>query len=99
MSIISVEDNILEGRWSIEYRNTTNVYAGDYMTFENSNVSQYKAGDSKPVATSGFSVRNGHLVVEEWGKDMVIYPVSDDTIMMVELATDKGFIWEFKKAE
>lgn len=99
MSMISVEDNILEGRWNIEYRNTSNVYAGDYMTFENGNVSQYKAGDSKPVATSDFSVRNGHLIVEGWGKDMVIYPVSDDSIMMVELTTDNGFIWEFKKAE
>lgn len=100
MSPVDVDTAAFEGKWNIAYRNTSNVYAGDYMVFENGTASQYSGGAGEPVATSSFSWQNGnHLMVDGWSKELVLYPLSDDTVMMVELATDKGFIWEFQRAD
>lgn len=100
MSPLDVDTAAFEGKWSITYRNTDNVYAGAYMVFENGTAAQYSAGSSDPVATSDFTWQDGnHLIVDGWGKDLVLYPVSDDTVIMVELATDNGFIWEFQRDE
>ena len=100
MSPLEVDTAKFEGKWNITYRNTANVYAGSYMVFENGTAAQYSAGSSEPVATSSFSWQNGnHLIVDGWAKEMVLYPVSDSTIIMVELATETGFIWEFERAD
>lgn len=99
MSPIDVDTSTFEGKWNIIYRNTSNVYAGDYMIFENGTASQYSIGSNDPVATSSYSWQNeNHLVVDGWSKEMVLYPISNDAIIMVELATDIGFIWEFQRA-
>lgn len=94
---ISLDSSSIEGKWNVVYRNTANVYAGDYLLFENGNVGQYKAGSSDAVASSNYEISNNHLIVEGWGKDMVIYPLYDNVLLMVELATDNGFIWEIHK--
>ncbi len=100
MSPLDVDTAAFEGKWNITYRNTDNVYAGAYMVFENGTAAQYSAGSNDPVATSDFTWQDGnHLIVDGWGKDLVLYPVSDDTVIMVELATDNGFIWEFQRGE
>lgn len=65
---------------------------------ENGNISQYKAGSEQAVATSQYIQEKGHLVVDGFNKDMIIYPVSNDTVILLELSADKGFIWELKKA-
>ena len=96
---ISVDSSLVEGKWNIVYRNTANVYVGDYLLFENGNVGQYKAGNSDAVASSTYEITNNHLIVEGWGKDMVIYPLSNNVFLMVELATDNGFIWEIHKEQ
>lgn len=99
MSPIDFDTSAFEGKWKIIYRNTTNVYIGDYMVFDNGTASQYIGGSNEAVATSAYSWQNGnHLLVSNWSKEMVVYPVSEDTVIMVELETEKGFIWEFKKS-
>lgn len=98
MNPIDFDTNAFEGKWNIIYRNTSNVYAGDYMVFDDETASQYSGESNEPIATSTYSWQNGnHLLVDNWSKEMVVYPVSEDTVIMVELDTDKGFIWEFKK--
>lgn len=98
MSPIDFDATAFEGKWNIIYRNTSNVYAGDYMVFDGGTASQYTGGFQEPIATSIYSWQNGnHLLVNGWSKEMVVYPVSEDTVIMVELNTEKGFIWEFKK--
>lgn len=100
ISPLDIDPAAFEGKWNIVYRNTSNVYAGDYMVFENGTAAQYSAGASEPVATSSFSWQDGnHLVVDGWSKELVLYPLSDNTIIMVELATESGFIWEFQRAD
>ena len=100
MRPLDVDTDAFEGKWNITYRNTANVYTGDYMVFENGTASQYSAGSSEPVATSSFSWRDGnHLVVDGWSKELVLYQLDDDTVLMVELATESGFIWEFHRAD
>lgn len=99
MSPIDFDTSAFEGKWSIIYRNTDNVYAGDYMVFDNGIASQYIGGSNEPTATSTYSWQSdNHLLVSRWSKEMVVYPVSEDTVIMVELDTDKGFIWELKKS-
>lgn len=98
MSPINFDLDNLEGRWNIIYRNTSNIYAGDYITFDGETVSQYSGGTTEPVATSVYYWQSGnHLLVNDWSKEMVVYPVYEDTVIMIELATEKGFIWELKK--
>lgn len=100
MSPLDVDSTAFEGKWNIVYRNTANVYAGDYMIFENGIASHYSAGSSEPLAISSFSWQNdNHLLVDGWSKELVLYPLSNDTVIMVELATESGFIWEFQRAE
>lgn len=100
MSPIDFDTSAFEGKWNIVYRNTSNVYAGDYMIFDGQVASQYTGGSNEPVATSTYSWQSGnHLLVNGWSKEMVVYPVSEDTVIMVELDTEKGFIWEFKKVD
>ena len=100
MSPVDVRADLLSGKWDIVYRNASQSYAGDYLLFEdNGTVSQYKAGSSEAASSAEYEQSNGHLLVNAWGKDMVIYPVADDVIMLLELANDNGFIWELKKAD
>lgn len=83
----------------IVYRNTDNVYSGDYLSLENGIIGQYHAGSDEAIASSDYEITDNHLIVDDWGKDMVIYPVTDDVVILVELTTDNGFIWELEKAE
>lgn len=100
MSELDVDTNILNGKWNVVYRNTATVYAGEYLLFENGMISRYSAGASESVATSNFTWENGnHLICEAWGKDMVLYPISKDTVILVEINTDVGYVWELQKAE
>ncbi len=100
MSAIDFDTASFEGKWNITYRNTSNVYAGDYIVFDDGTASQYTGESDEPVATSIYSWQSGnHLLVDNWSKEMVVYPISEDTVIMVELNTEKGFIWEFKKAD
>ena len=99
MTDVEIEQDFLIGKWNIAYRNSSQPYAGDYLLFEeNGNISQYKAGSEQAVATSQYIQEKGHLVVDDFNKDMIIYPVSNDTVILLELSADKGFIWELKKA-
>lgn len=100
MSPLEVDTAAFEGKWNITYRNTDNVYVGAYIVFENGTVAQYSAESNDPVATFDFTWQDGnHLIVDGWGKELVLYPISDDTVIMVELVTDSGFIWEFQRDE
>lgn len=99
MTDVEIEQDFLIGKWNIAYRNSSQPYAGDYLLFEeNGNISQYKAGSEQAVATSQYIQEKGHLVVDGFNKDMIIYPVSNDTVILLELSADKGSIWELKKA-
>ena len=97
MSTITVSSELITGKWNIIFRNTDQVYAGDYLSFDNGTIGQYKAGAADAVATSDYEISNNHLIVNGWGKDMVLYPLNNETIIMVELTTDEGFIWELQK--
>lgn len=98
MSPIDFDASTFDGKWNIIYRNTSNMYAGDYMVFDGGTASQYSGGSGDPAAVSAYSWQNGnHLFVDSWSKEMVVYPVADGTVIMVELETDKGFIWELEK--
>lgn len=89
-----------DGTWDITFRITDRIYAGDYMVFEDGTASQYSGGALEPTATSGYSWQDGnHLLVDAWSKEMVAYPLSDSVVMLVELATDTGYIWELQRAE
>lgn len=100
MGAINFDTASFDGTWDIAFRMTDRVYAGDYMVFENGTASQYSGGASEPVATSGYSWQNGnHLLVDAWSKEMVVYPTSDNVVMMVELATDTGYIWELQRVK
>lgn len=99
MSVINIVPNIMSGKWNIVYRNTDNVYTGDYLSFEDGIIGQYHAGSNEAIASSDYSINENHLIVDDWGKDMVIYPVTDNIVILVELTTDNGFIWELEKAE
>ena len=100
MSPLSFDSASFEGKWNIIYRRTDKPYAGDYMVFENGTASQYSGGGADPVATSPYSWKDGNcLVVDKWAKELVIYPLSDTRVIMVELGTDTGFIWEFERAD
>ncbi len=97
MSAIEVDPNLMSGKWDIVYRNTDKPYSGSYLFFENGMIEQYQAGSNDPVASANYEIDDSHLVVDGWGKDMVIYQVNESTVVLVELASDKGFIWELQK--
>ena len=100
MGELEVEDDILAGTWEIVFRNTDQVYAGDTLVFDaNGQVSQYKAGSQEPAASSDYEQTGNRLVVSGWGKEMTIYPVDEETVILVETMGDTGFVWELKKAE
>lgn len=99
MTPVELKQDFLIGKWNIAYRNASQSYAGDYLLFEeNGNISQYKAGSAKAAATAQYVQKNEHLVVDGFGKDMIIYPVDSDTVILLELSGDRGFIWELNKA-
>ena len=98
MSELKVDSGALVGKWEIKYRRSQQPYAGDSLLFdENGMVSQFKAGADEAVSTSEYTQETGHLLVNGWGKEMVIYPLNNDTVILVELYTDMGFIWELQK--
>ena len=99
MSVVTIDPDAITGKWEIVFRNTDQVYAGDCLQFENGTIGQVKAGASEAVASAPYEIKDGHLIVSGWGKDMVIYPLTDDTFLMVEIATDTGFIWELHRAK
>lgn len=100
MDSIDFDTATFDGTWNIAFRKTDRIYAGDYMVFENGTAVQYSGGTSGPVATSTYSWQDGnHLLVDTWLKELVVYPVSDSIVMMVELSTDTGYIWELQRAE
>lgn len=100
MSPLDFDTASFDGTWDIAFRMTDHAYAGDYMVFENGMASQYSGGVSKPVTTSAYSWQDGnHLLVDVWSKEMVAYPLSNSTIILVELAPDTGYIWELQRAE
>ena len=98
MSPVTIDTVAFEGKWDIVFRKTSNIYAGSYMVFDDGIAYQYTGTSDAPVATSDYFWQNGnHLMVSEWSKEMEVYPIFDDVVIMVEVAADTGFIWEFKK--
>lgn len=98
MSALSFDAALLSGQWDIAYRRTDKSFDGDYLLFEDGTISQFSASANSIVATADFEVQGNRLVVSAWGKDMVVYPLSDTVILMVELSENSGFIWEIHKA-
>lgn len=100
MKALSIDTAKIIGQWNIIYRNTDKVYKGDYLLFEEDTISQFSASSNSIVAVASYSWQEGnHLIVDDWGKDMVVYPLSDTDIILVELSTESGFIWELQKSE
>lgn len=98
MSEISVDTGIICGTWKVEYRNTEEIYAGEYMVFEKDIVSDYRTGSEQPTSTSPFSWKEGNcLCVDNWGKEMIMYPISEEEIIFVEILPDTGYVWELHK--
>lgn len=98
MGPIDFDTASFDGTWDIAFRMTDRVYAGDYMVFENGTASQYSGGAPEPTTTTSYSWQDGnHLLVDAWSKEMVAYPLSDSVVMLVELATDTGCIWELQR--
>ena len=98
MSPAAPDPSVIEGKWEIKYRNTSTPYAGDTLLFENGTLSHYKSGSTTPAATSSYEwTEEGQLNIVLWSKNMKVYQMADGNIVMFELATDTGFVWELKK--
>ncbi len=94
MSPLDIHTERITGKWDIVYRNTDKAYQGDYLQFDNGTISQFVASQNKIAASASYIWEGSHLVVADWNKDMVMYPVSDKVIILVEIASDTGFVWE-----
>lgn len=98
MSPLNIDISIITEKWDVIYRHTSNIYTGEYIVFDNGNISHYRGDSDAPIATSSYSWKDGnHLIVDAWEKDMILYPISSNTIIFVETFPDYGFIWELKK--
>lgn len=97
MAKIQLEPDTILGNWNIIFRNTDKIYAGDYMSFDRDKISQFKAGVSDAVASADYKIIDNHLIVDGWNKEMVLYPLSDDVLIMVELTQYQGHVWELQR--
>lgn len=79
----------------IEYLTKADEIGNNYATFDL--AYSYLTGDC--VETNK---EKGAALMEKaangFGKDMIIYPVDSDTVILLELSGDRGFIWELNKA-
>lgn len=97
MTTVSFEEDIVEGHWVVAYRNTTEVMEEE-ITFENGMLYDYRNGSAEPVATVPYYWNEaGHICVDALGVEMVCYPMTEDIIFFVEVAT--GYVWELNAAE
>ncbi|MBQ3544407.1 MAG: hypothetical protein IJA34_05400 [Lachnospiraceae bacterium] len=86
----------INGRWNVVYRNTDEIIHNEYLVFKEERIYDYRNGSEEPISSSEYSIKNGkHLIAKSWSKDMILTPLSENRIILVE--TDTGYVWELEK--
>lgn len=96
MSPAPADPSILTGRWKVSFRHTQEVISEEYLVFENDTLTDYRNGSEEPTLTAPYVWQGDHIVVESLGMEMVLKPISDTSVALVETAN--GMVWELEQA-
>ena len=99
MSPIGIDDNYIIGKWDIVFGSSSQPYQDCLVFDSNGTVSRYKDGSEKAIATAEYSMENGQLVVTSWNKSMIVYPITDSSMILFEIENGAEHIWDLKKAD
>ncbi|MCR4610781.1 MAG: hypothetical protein K5644_02670 [Lachnospiraceae bacterium] len=82
----STEEVSLKGTWLV-FQHAGETPRDEFMVFDDTDVSYYQKGDSKPVATSEYSIKNGKLEAPDIEKSFTIRIISDNNVELIEPST------------
>ena len=93
LSDLTFTQDVILGKWDVAYRNTAEVIADEKLKFENGTLEDYRNGGAEPAASVPYYWdENGCLCVDAMNMKMQCYPLAEDVVMLVEVAT--GYVWE-----
>lgn len=94
---VNFDQSDIIGKWDVTYRNTTDIVT-EVIEFNDSELKDYRNGESKPQLTSTYLWNNTTcLTVEKLNKTFEVHPLSKSILILIE--TDTADIWELQKTK
>lgn len=93
----SLTGELLEGRWNVNHRDTTEIITNEYFVFENGSMSNYRNSNPEPVVQAQMQwLSANRLSVPNLRSEYIFLPYSQTMVFLVEVST--GVVWELEKA-
>lgn len=90
------DEEIINGKWNVAYRNTAEIIAEEHIEFANGELRDYRNGADAPSATTVYSWDDGNCIsAEAWDIEMKCFPLTEEIVLFVEVGT--GYVWELHK--
>lgn len=92
----ALEKNAIIGSWRVVYRPGIESLASEELVFDETNLSDYRNGDSNPALVAPYRWNDGgNLVIDRIAKVFRLIPIDNDTICFIEM--DTGYVWELQR--
>lgn len=84
----------LIGKWNVIYRNTEEL-TDEVLEFSDTELKDYRNEESEPKLVSSYLWKNSDcLMVEKLNKSFKVYPLSNETLILMEI--DTADLWELE---
>lgn len=95
-SDVQIKPDILDGMWTVVYRNTGNTTFKEQLEFTADTIYDYRNDETRPFTSFAYHWEKNTLYTDVWGLVLDFVPLDENMVFLIEQGT--GYVWQLEKS-